>query len=157
MIAMAFLALTLAATKPPTPSAPVFPSPKGPLASAQGWRYISFSDDTAVYMKRSDAPAETGVRQVWTAYDSSKARDRMGFKFMSVASLGEYDCQKGVSRVVRETFHRRRGLTGEAWVQPNFIPTQWASPGAGTVGEQRLAFACSRDAAPPAPHTRPQT
>jgi hypothetical protein len=38
-----------------------------------------------------------------------------------------------------------RNLTGETWVQPNFIPTQWAMPAAGSVGEARMDFACPRN------------
>ena len=117
-------------------------SPKGPIHEKDGWRFVSYSDGTSVYMKR--APARGAVKQVWTAYDSERPRDRMGFSFMSVASLGEYDCHKRVSRVVRETFHAMRGLTGQTWVQPNFIPTDWATPGEGTVGEARMEFACPK-------------
>ncbi len=117
-------------------------SPRGPIQEKDGWRFVSYSDGTSVYMKR--APAKGAVKQVWTAYDSEKPRDRMGFAFMSVASLGEYDCQRRMSRVVRETFHAMRGLTGKAWVQPNFIPTDWARPGEGTVGEARMEFACPK-------------
>jgi hypothetical protein len=117
-------------------------SPRGPIQEKDGWRFVSYSDGTSVYMKR--ASARGAVRQLWTAYDSERPRDRMGFSFMSVASLGEYDCQRRMSRVVRETFHAMRGLTGQVWVQPNFIPTEWAKPGEGTVGEARMDFACPK-------------
>jgi len=119
--------------------------PVGPILEKDGWRFVSYSDGTSVYMKRPvAAQLKAPVRQLWTAYDSEMARDRQGFAFMSVASLGEYDCQKRVSRVVRETFHSMRGLTGETWVQPNFIPTQWAPPAEGSVGEARMDFACPK-------------
>jgi hypothetical protein len=121
------------------------PNPKGPILEKDGWRFVSYSDGTSVYMKKPEAvQLKAPVRQLWTVYDSEKTRDRMGFAFMSVASLGEYDCKKRVSRVVRETFHSMRGLTGETWVQPNFIPTQWAPPAAGSVGEARMDFACPK-------------
>jgi hypothetical protein len=121
------------------------PNPKGPILEKDGWRFVSYSDGTSVYMKKPEAlQLKAPVRQIWTAYDSEMLRDRMGFAFMSVASLGEYDCQKRVSRVVRETFHSMRGLTGETWVQPNFIPTQWAPPAQGSVGEARMDFACPK-------------
>jgi hypothetical protein len=119
--------------------------PRGPIQEKDGWRFVSYSDGTSVYMKREvSARAAGSVKQVWTAYDSEKPRDRMGFAFMSVASLGEYDCQRRMSRVVRETFHAMRGLTGKTWVQPNFIPTEWAKAGEGTVGEARMDFACPK-------------
>ena len=95
-------------------------------------------------MKHAGARPGGPVRQLWTAYDSERPRDRMGFSFRSVASLGEYDCKRRVTRVIRESFHASQGLTGEIWVQPNFIPTDWAAPAAGTVGEQRMDFACPK-------------
>jgi hypothetical protein len=119
--------------------------PSGPILEKDGWRFVSYSDGMSVYMKKLAASEmKTPVRQVWTVYDSEKTRDRMGFSFMSVASLGEYDCQKRVSRVVHETFHSMGGLTGETWVQPNFIPTQWAPPAEGSVGQARMDFACPK-------------
>lgn len=143
---MALAAVTALALAAPAPAAEV-EAPMGPLAKTAGWEFITASDEMAVYMKRAATPPKGAVRQVWTAYDSERARDRMGFKFQSVASLGEYDCSKRVSRVIRESFHARQGLTGEIWVQPNFIPTDWAAPAAGTVGEQRMDYACPKSKA----------
>ena len=117
-------------------------SAKGPLAESAGWKFVTASQEMAVYMKRAATSPKGPVRHVWTAYDSETPRDRMGFSFRSVASLGEYDCSKRVSRVLRESFHASQGLTGAMWVQPNFIPTDWAKAAPGTVGEQRMEFAC---------------
>jgi hypothetical protein len=126
-------------------AAEVTAPPKAPILEKDGWRFVSYSDGVSVYMKRLDARARSQpIRQVWTVYDSEKPRDRMGFAFMSVASLGEYDCQKRLSRTVRETFHSMRGLTGETWVQPNFIPTAWAPPQEGSVGDARMEFVCPK-------------
>jgi hypothetical protein len=137
-LGLSLTAMTVLAADLPSP-------PTGPILEKDGWRFVSYSDGTSVYMKKPAAhEMKAPVRQLWTVYDSEKARDRMGFAFMSVASLGEYDCQKRVSRVVRETFHSMRGLTGETWVQPNFIPTQWAPPAEGSVGEARMDFACPK-------------
>lgn len=139
------LALSVALTSVAAVAAELPDHPKGPILEKNGWRFVSYSDGTSVYMKKPEAhQLKAPVRQIWTAYDSEMLRDRMGFAFMSVASLGEYDCQKRVSRVVRETFHSMRGLTGETWVQPNFIPTQWAPPAQGSVGEARMDFACPK-------------
>ena len=139
------LALGLTLTTVAAAAADLPDHPSGPILEKDGWRFVSYSDGTSVYMKRPEAAQlKAPVRQLWTVYDSEKPRDRMGFAFMSVASLGEYDCKKRVSRVVRETFHAMRGLTGETWVQPNFIPTQWAPPAEGSVGEARMDFACPK-------------
>lgn len=143
MIGRMAIALAAAAVfAAPAPAAEV-EAPMGPLAESAGWQYITASDEMAVYMKHAQTRPSGPVRQLWTAYDSERARDRMGFSFRSVASLGEYDCAKRVSRVVRESFHASQGLTGEIWIQPNFIPTEWAPAAEGTVGEQRMEFACS--------------
>jgi hypothetical protein len=142
---LALLAACIAGAATAAFAAEVADSPKGPIMEKDGWRFVSFSDGVSVYMKRPEAKAlRQPIRQVWTVYDSEKPRDRMGFAFMSVASLGEYDCRKRLSRTVRETFHSMRGLTGETWVQPNFIPTAWAMPGEGTVGEARMEFVCPK-------------
>jgi hypothetical protein len=87
-------------------------------------------------------PAAGGVRRVWTAYDSAGPRERDGFTFHSVRSLGEFDCRRMVSRVVDETYHAAPALTGPSWHSPKFIPTPWAKPEPGSVGAMRMAFAC---------------
>lgn len=115
----------------------------GPLELEKaGWTLITASDDTWVFMKPADRGRSGGVRRVWTAYDSEKVRDRQGFAFHSVESLGEFDCQKQLSRIVEERFHEHPALKGQTWQAPNFIPTPWAAPAPGSVGAVRMAFAC---------------
>jgi hypothetical protein len=131
MIVAALLALSLAAADaPPTPG----------LEKA-GWTLITASDDTWVYM-RPAARAAGPVRRVWTAYDSAGARERDGFRFHSVRSLGEFDCRRRVSRVVDEFYHDRPGLAGRTWRSPMFRATPWAAPEPDSVGAIRMAFAC---------------
>jgi hypothetical protein len=106
-----------------------------------GWTLVTASEDVYVYMR----PAEkgpSGLRRVWTAYDSAGPRQRDGFTFHSVRSLGEYDCRRRVSRVVDETYHAAPALTGQSWHSPKFIPTPWAAPEPDSVGALRMAFAC---------------
>jgi hypothetical protein len=106
-----------------------------------GWTLITASEDTYVYMRAAEAVG-SGVRRVWTAYDSDNARQRQGFAFRSVESLSEFDCRRNLTRVVEELFHAGAGLTGSTWKQPNFVPTEWAAPTPGSVGAVRMAFAC---------------
>ena len=106
-----------------------------------GWTLITASEDTYVYMRAAERTS-TGLRRVWTAYDSDSARQRQGFNFRSVESLSEYDCRKNLTRVVDELFHAGPALTGVTWKMPNFIPTPWAAPTPGSVGAVRMAFAC---------------
>jgi len=106
-----------------------------------GWTLITASESTYVYM-RPAGTAAGGVRRAWTAYDSEQPRDRQGFSFRSVQSLGEFDCRRKLSRVIEETFHAAPQLQGEVWRQPDFIPTDWAAPAPGSVGAIRMAFAC---------------
>ncbi|MBU1374388.1 MAG: hypothetical protein KKE02_21950 [Alphaproteobacteria bacterium] len=106
-----------------------------------GWTLVTASDDTWVYM-RHHAHAEDGVRKAWTAYDSDKPLRRDGFDFRSVESLSEFDCRKGLSRVVDEIFHDAPGLAGKSWRSPKFVVTPWAAPAPESVGAIRIAFAC---------------
>ena len=106
-----------------------------------GWTLVTASEDVYVYMRPAE-PGETGLRRVWTAYDSASPRVRDGFTFRSVRSLGEYDCKRSVSRVIDETYHDAPSLTGATWHSPKFIPTPWARPEPGSVGALRMAFAC---------------
>lgn len=121
--------------------APSLSLPGSTALEKSGWTLVTASDDTNVYM-RAAARTDTGLRRVWTAYDAARTLQRDGFTFRSVRSLGEYDCQKRVSRVVEETFHARPALTGKAWQSPKFIPTPWAAPVPESVGAIRMAFAC---------------
>lgn len=106
-----------------------------------GWTLVTASDDTWVFM-RHHANGDEGVRQAWTAYDAEKPLERDGFAFRSVESLGEFDCRRGVSRVVDEIFHDQPGLRGKSWRSPRFQPTSWAAPQPASVGAVRMAFAC---------------
>ena len=121
--------------------APTLDLPGSTTLEKSGWTLVTASDDTNVYM-RAAATGQTGLRRVWTAYDAARTLRRDGFSFRSVRSLGEYDCQKRVSRVVAETFHAHPALTGKSWQSPKFIPTPWAAPVPESVGAIRMAFAC---------------
>jgi hypothetical protein len=134
-IALFLLALAAAA---PAPAQERQPSPE--LQKA-GWTLITASEDVFVYMRVAER-GETGLRRLWTAYDSAGPRQRDGFTFRSVKSLGEFDCRKNLSRVVDETYHDAPALTGRTWHSPKFIPTPWARPQPGSVGALRMAFAC---------------
>jgi hypothetical protein len=132
----------IAAALAATPSLAQAPKPAASDLERSGWTLVTASEGVYVYMKSAEAARSDGVRRVWTAYDSERPRDRMGFSFMSVESLGEFDCRRNVSRVVEEHFHAERGLKGQTWRQPNFIPTDWAMPEPESVGAVRMAFAC---------------
>jgi hypothetical protein len=132
-------ALALALAWPPAAHAQSGPSHA--MLQKAGWTLITASEDTYVYMRAAER-AGSGVRRVWTAYDSEVQRQRLGFSFQSVESLSEFDCRRNVSRVVEERFHAGRGLTGQTWSAPNFVPTPWAAPTPGSVGAIRMAFAC---------------
>lgn len=106
-----------------------------------GWTLVTASEDTYVYM-RPHAAGENGVRQVWTAYDSEALRERDGFTFRSVRSLGEFDCKKRLSRVLEEFYHDAPGLKGRSWRSPKFVVTPWAAPQPDSIGAVRMAFAC---------------
>jgi hypothetical protein len=106
----------------------------------RGWTFLAKNGDDSLYMKAEGKPTGA-VHQVWTAYDLLTVRDRKGFSFQSVESLGEYDCAQHRSRVVRETFHAKAALRGKTWADPKFIPTQWADS-TGSLGDMKLEFAC---------------
>ena len=106
-----------------------------------GWTLVTGSEDVFVYMRVAEGRTQ-GPRRVWTAYDSASPRQRDGFTFRSVKSLGEFDCKRSLSRVVEETYHDAPALSGKSWQSPKFIPTPWAKPEPGSVGELRMAFAC---------------
>lgn len=125
----------------PAGAAPVPANPPPTTLEKAGWTLVTASEDVYVYMR----PAEkgtSGLRRVWTAYDSAGPREHDGFTFRSVRSLGEYDCKKRLSRVLDETYHDAPALTGASWHSPKFIPTPWAKAEPGSVGELRMAFAC---------------
>ncbi len=130
---IATLALVLLA------AAPASAAPFG--LERAGWTLITASDDTWVFM-RHHANGQDGVRQAWTAYDAEKPLKRDGFAFRSVESLGEFDCRRGVSRVVDEIFHAEASLRGASWRSPKFRATPWTAPQPASVGAVRMAFAC---------------
>ena len=121
-----------------------------PMATAQpwkameraGWTLVTASDDTYVYMRPHSAAGGDGVRKVWTAYDADAPRQRDGFTFRSVESLGEFDCRRRLSRVVEEIYHDGPGLQGKAWRSPKFRVTPWAAAQPESVGAVRMAYAC---------------
>ena len=133
------LALALAVAFAAPALAQSGPRPFG--LESSGWTLVTASEDTWVYMKATTS-ADRGVRRVWTAYDSHKVRERQGFRVHSVQSLAEFDCGRGVSRVVEESFHDSPGLKGKSWQAPNFVPTEWAAPAPNSIGAIRLAYAC---------------
>ena len=106
-----------------------------------GWTLVTASEDVYVYMRVAEGRTQ-GPRRIWTAYDSAGPRQRDGFTFRSVKSLGEFDCKRQVSRVVDETYHDAPALSGKTWKSPKFIPTPWARAEPGSVGALRMAFAC---------------
>jgi hypothetical protein len=132
------LAIALAATMLGAPAAA-----QGPASDLErsGWTLVTASEDVTVYM-RMHSRCQDGVRKVWTAYDSAGPRQRDGFTFRSVESLGEFDCKKRLSRVVEEIYHESPGLQGRAWRSPKFMVTPWAAPQPDSVGAIRMAYAC---------------
>lgn len=112
-----------------------------PALEKAGWTLITASEDVFVFMRAAPA-AEAGLRRAWTAYDAAAPRQRDGFTFRSVESLSEFDCRRGVTRVVEEIYHDAPALGGQSWRSPRFIVTPWARPEAGSVGAVRMAFAC---------------
>lgn len=116
------------------------PLPPTALEKA-GWTLVTASEDVFVYMRPAEK-GDTGLRRAWTAYDSASPRQRDGFEFRSVKSLGEFDCRKNLTRVVDETYHGAPALSGAEWHSPRFIPTPWARPEPGSVGALRMAFVC---------------
>ena len=113
---------------------------ESPALEKAGWTLVTASEDVHVYMRAENARGD--VRRVWTAYDAASPRQRDGFTFQSVRSLGEFDCKKRLSRVVDEFFHDAPGLKGKSWKSPQFMVTPWAAPEPDSVGAIRMAFAC---------------
>lgn len=105
-----------------------------------GWTFLALSDDTLVYVKNH---TPTGpIRKVWTLYDLPAKRERMGLTFMSVASLGEFNCAEETTRTVEESFYEQPGMAGAPLVGPPFVPTAWMHPDEGSVGAMKMEFAC---------------
>lgn len=109
--------------------------------SASGWTHIADTEQASVFMKAAEVkPGE--MHKVWTAYELDEPGEREGFSFRSVRSLSEYDCKTHRTRVVAETFHAEEGLSGKEWTMPNFVATDWAEVGDGSIGAMRMEFAC---------------
>ena len=140
-MSLAIIGLALAAAIAAAQDAPVDELAK------DGWTFVALSDETRVYMKHTQPKATGTVRRVWTAYDSAKTRERNGYAFLSVQSLGEYDCPAKTSRVLEEAFFAGSALKGERRDINPAEPTPWQPHAEGSVGEIRFEFAC--DVPPP--------
>jgi hypothetical protein len=139
--AAAMLALTTAqAAHATVPRLTADPEKK--VLEKAGWTYIGLSDDVLVYMKDAIPAATGGPRRVVTAYEALTPRDREGFSFRSVESLGEFDCENGRTRIIRETFYEQPSLKGQTWSKPDFVVTDWTEAVEGSIGFLRIAFAC---------------
>jgi hypothetical protein len=116
------------------------PSPFEPPAKP-GWTFLALSDDTLVYVKHH--PASGAIRRVWTLYDLPSKREREGVSFMSVASLGEFNCAEQTTRTVEESYYERSGMAGTPISRPPIEPTPWVKPDEGSIGALKLDFACA--------------
>jgi hypothetical protein len=137
----AFIALSAAAVpQAATPRLVVDPERKS--LERAGWTYIGMADGALIYM-RDAVPGSSGqARRVLTAYETFSPQDREGFAFRSVQSLGEFDCESGRSRVIRETFYAEPALKGQAFSKPDAADAEWSDVIEGSVGIMRIAFAC---------------
>lgn len=118
---------------------PGFEPPRRP-----GWTFLALSDDTLVYVKSHTATGP--IRKVWTLYDLPSKRERMGLSFMSVASLGEFNCAEETTRTVEESFYEQPGMAGAPLTAPPLVPTAWVHPDEGSVGAMKMEFACKSGA-----------
>lgn len=130
-------ALLTAAVLVPAATAQVLLMPQKP-----GWTYLTFSDDTHVYVKDAVATPTGAIRKVWTLYDLPEKNEREGHVFMSVASLGEFDCERKTTRTIEEAYYEQPGMTGKPIERPPIVPTPWVEPSEGSVGAMKLEFAC---------------
>ena len=133
----ALFALALSAPGVTNPQAALPPT----AMEKAGWTLVTGSEDVYIYTRVAEGRTQ-GPRRVWTAYDSAEPRERDGFTFRSVKSLGEFDCKRNLSRVVDETYHDAPALSGKSWKSPKFKPTPWAASDPDSVGAIRMAFAC---------------
>jgi hypothetical protein len=139
-VAMLVLAAASAAGARPDPRLTADPERK--VMEKAGWTYIGVSDGVLVYMKDAIPGSAEGARRVVTAYEALTPRDREGFAFRSVESLGEFDCDQGRTRILRETFYKEPSLKGETWSKPDSVATDWTNAVEGSIGFLRVAFAC---------------
>lgn len=116
------------------------PAPFEPPRKA-GWTFLALSDNTLVYVKTHAIKGP--IRQVWTLYELPAKRERQGLTFMSVASLGEFNCTEQTTRTVEESFYEQAGMTGMPLAAPPFTPTPWVHPEDGSVGAMKMDFACA--------------
>lgn len=139
MLAAALVAL--AAGPAPAATARMTADPEKKVLERSGYTFIGYSDGLLIFMK--DVPgASNGVHRVITAYESLTPLEHEGFAFRSVESLGEFDCAKGRTRVLRETFYEKPSLQGQTAGAPEKLDAEWADGVAGQVGLLRVAFAC---------------
>jgi hypothetical protein len=107
-----------------------------------GWTYIGMADGTLVYM-RDAVPGSAGhAKRVLTAYETLTPQDREGFQFRSVQSLGEFDCDSGRSRVIRETYYAEPDMKGQSVAKPDDPNPEWNDVIEGSVGLMRIMYAC---------------
>ena len=137
----ALLALTtVQAAQAVTPRLTADPEKK--VLERAGWTYIGMSEGVLIYMKDAIAAGDSGgARRVVTAYESLGTRDREGFSFRSVESLGEFDCVNGRSRILKETYYEQPSLKGQTLAKAD-AATEWTEAVEGSVGMLRIAFAC---------------
>jgi hypothetical protein len=136
----AMVALTAAVPQAATPRLVVDPEKRS--LEKSGWTFIGMADGTLIYMRDAVPGSSSQGRRVLTAYETFSPQDRDGFAFRSVQSLGEFDCQSGRSRVIRETFYAEPALKGQALSKPEASDGEWSDVIQGSVGLMRIAFAC---------------
>lgn len=109
-----------------------------------GWTYIGMADGTLIYMRDAvPGSAADGAKRVLTAYEALTPQDQDGFTFRSVQSLGEFDCENGRTRVLRETYFKEASLKGETFIKPDAsADPEWSDVIEGSVGLMRIVFAC---------------
>jgi hypothetical protein len=116
--------------------------PEKKVLEKSGWTYIGMSDGVLIYMKDAVPGSASGSRRVLTAYETLSPQDRDGFAFRSVQSLGEFDCQKGRSRVLTETYYEQPSLRGKTLAKAEEGEPEWNEVIEGSVGLMRIVFAC---------------
>src|SRR5262245_3514973 len=96
-----------ATTAPHAATSKLVLDPEKKAMEKHGWTYIGMADGTLIYMKDAVPGSATGgAKRVLTAYETLSPQDHDGFTFRSVQSLGEFDCENGRTRVLRETFFK---------------------------------------------------
>lgn len=137
----ALIAMTAAAA-PQAAAMRLVVDPERKSLEKSGWTYIGMADGALVYMRDAVPGSSGSARRVLTAYERLTPRDHEGFAVRSMQSLGEFDCQNGRSRVLKETFFSQASLKGETLAAPNASEPEWNETIEGSVGIMRIAFAC---------------